>query len=142
MKRASELAALSREHHHSLRLAKRCLDTLASGDEKALRALCREIAADFDTTWERHFADEEAVIFSVTDTLDGEIRELGRRLVAEHDRMRELARRMAQGDCSGLESFGRLLRDHTRLEERRLFPLVERSFTPEQLAAVARRTGA
>ncbi len=141
MRRAPELAALSREHHHSLRLAKRCLDTLARGDEAAVRALCREVADDFDATWERHFANEEAALFSVTETLDEPLRSLGRRLVAEHDRMRALAARMKAGDCSGLGEFGTLLRDHTRLEERELFPLVEQAFTPEQLERVARLTG-
>jgi len=137
MKRATELGNLSREHHESLKLAKRCLDTLAGGDQAAIEALCREIAEDFGRTWERHFRNEEAGIFSVTKRMEGPIRELGEQLVDEHRRMREMAERMKAGDCSGLEAFGRLLRDHTRLEERQLFPLIEARFTPEQLARIA-----
>lgn len=140
MKRAEALANLSREHHQSLRLAKRCLDTLATGDKTRIQALCQEIAGDFDATWERHFRNEEATIFDVTATLEGRIRELGEQLVDEHNRMRELAREMSAGDCSRLREFGELLRDHTRLEERELFPLVERTFSPEQMARIARQT--
>ena len=140
MKRTEELASLSREHHESLKLAKRCLDTVAQADDKRIESLCREIADSFDATWDRHFHNEEATIFAVTDTLDGKIRELGEQLVAEHERMRELAKEMTSGDCSRLQEFGELLRDHTRLEERELFPLVEASFTPEQKARIARQT--
>jgi len=141
MKRAEALIHLSREHHHSLRLAKRCLDTLDRGDPEQIEALCREVADDFDRTWERHFANEEATIFSITGQMEGRIRELGVQLVEEHDRMRELARRMKAGDCSVLREFGELLRDHTRLEERELFPRVEQRFTPAQMERIARETG-
>jgi len=142
MKRAEELTTLSREHHESLKLAKQCLDTLAKGDARRIEALCREIADSFDATWDRHFRNEEATIFDVTATLDGRIRELGEQLLAEHERMRELAKRMQAGDCSRLQEFGELLRDHTRLEERELFPLVEDRFTPEQMMRIARHTTA
>lgn len=141
MKRAPELTELSREHHQSLRLAKRCLDTLDGHDPARIEALCREIADDFDHTWERHFAHEEAAIFSVTEEMPGRIHELGEQLVAEHQRMREMARRMRRGDCSVLGAFGELLRDHTRLEERELFPLVEAQFSAEQKARIAELTG-
>ncbi len=141
MKRAHALTELSREHHQSLRLAKRTLDTLSRGDPEEIHALCREIAAGFDQEWERHFADEEAAIFEVTRKMGGRIHQLGEQLVEEHRRMREMARRMQAGDCSPLRAFGELLRDHTRLEERELFPLVEQLFTPEQMTAIARRTG-
>ncbi len=140
MKRAEQLTNLSREHHQSLRLAKRCLDTLDSGDPERIQALCREIAEDFDRTWERHFANEEAAIFSVTREMNGPIRSLGEQLVAEHDKMREMARRMKDGDCSSLREFGELLRDHTRLEERQLFPLVEARFSQEQMERIAELT--
>lgn len=140
MKRAAELGNLSREHHQSLRLARRCLDTLARGDTGEIERLCRDIADSFDDTWERHFRNEEQTIFSITATLGGRIRELGERLAKEHQQMREMARRMKSGDCSQLRAFGELLRDHTRLEERELFPLVEEQFTPDQMAEIRENT--
>jgi len=140
MKRIEALANLSREHHESLKLAKQCLDTLASGDKARIEALCRDVANNFDTSWDRHFHNEEATIFSITTTLEGKIHELGEQLVKEHDRMRDMAKSMKAGDCSRLREFGELLRSHTRVEERELFPLVETHFSPEQLAIIAQQT--
>ena len=139
MKRSLELGDLSREHHQSLRLARRCLNTLETGTAEQIESLCREIADEFDQTWERHFRHEEETIFRHTATMSGRIRELGERLVEEHQKMRDMAARMKGGDCSPLREFGELLRDHTRLEERELFPLVEAQFTPEQLAGIRNR---
>lgn len=136
MKRLAELVDLSREHHQSLKLARRCLDTLETGNNEQIEHLCREIADQFDHTWERHFRHEEETIFQLTAAMSGRIRQLSEQLLAEHQRMRDMATRMKDGDCSPLQAFGELLRDHTRLEERELFPLVEKQFTPEQLARI------
>lgn len=142
MRRIPELTELSREHHQSLRLARHCLQAVEQGDHDRVRALCKEIGETFDETWNRHFNQEEEAIFSVTDKMDGEIQTLGRRLTEEHRKMRALVQRMQQGDCSALRAFGELLRDHTRLEERQLFPLVEAQFSKAQKAHIAEVTGA
>ncbi len=133
MKRSVELTALSREHHQSLRLAKQCLDTLEKADPDAIQALCQQIAEIFDQEWDRHFNNEEITIFRITSQMDGEIQQLGKQLVAEHQAMRAMAQAFKQGDCSQLQAFGEMLRDHTRMEERKLFPLVETQFDAEQL---------
>lgn len=136
MKRSAELTALSREHHQALKLAKQCLDAVTSGDRKRIRALCEEIATTFDDTWERHFRNEESAIFSITEKMGGGIQKLGRHLAEEHDQMRAMARQMQAGDCQSLQTFGVLLRSHTRLEERKLFPLIERNFSTQQLREI------
>lgn len=140
MKRHPELISLSQEHHQSLRLAKQCLDTAAGGDEEKCKALCDHILDIFDAEWDRHFRNEEKTIFDITATLNGKIHELGVQLVDEHDRMRSMAGEMQQGDCRQLAAFGELLKDHTRLEERELFPLVEEQFTREQLQQILANT--
>ncbi|HID45027.1 MAG TPA: hemerythrin domain-containing protein [Chromatiaceae bacterium] len=140
MKRQQELISLSREHHQSLRLAKQCLDTAATGDEAKCIALCEHIASIFDQEWDRHFLNEEKSIFNITATLSGKIHELGKQLVDEHNKMRAMAAQMHPGDCGKLADFGALLKDHTRLEERELFPLVEAQFSAEQLQLIEKNT--
>ncbi len=142
MKRHQALTNLSREHHQSLRLAKKCMDTAARAVPEQCLALCREIVSTFDQEWDRHFRNEEATIFNVTAGMEGRIHDLGLQLTEEHDRMREMARTMREEDssCAILEQFGLLLRDHTRLEERELFPLVEQAFSAEQMERIRKQT--
>jgi hemerythrin-like domain-containing protein len=140
MKRSTELTALSREHHQSLRLAKKCMDTAANGDPQQCKALCTEIVSIFDEEWERHFHNEEISIFSITNTMSGKIHALGMQLVGEHEQMRRMATDMKDCDCTALSAFGELLKAHTRTEERELFPLVEKLFSREQLAMILRQT--
>ena len=142
MKRHQALTNLSREHHQSLRLAKKCMDTAVRAVPEQCQALCREIASTFDQEWDRHFRNEEATIFHVTAGMEGRIHDLGLRLAEEHDRMRDMAEAMREGDtgCAILERFGLLLRNHTRLEERELFPLVEQVFSAEQMERIRTQT--
>lgn len=140
MKRQQELISLSREHHQSLRLAKNCLDTAATGDEEKCKTLCEHILRIFDEEWDRHFRNEEASIFSITAGMNGKIHALGVQLVAEHEQMRTMAVEMQQGDCSKLAAFGELLKSHTRVEERELFPLVEKQFSSEQMQFIQETT--
>jgi len=142
MKRHQALTNLSREHHQSLRLAKKCIDTATRAVPEQCEDLCREIVATFDEEWDRHFRNEEATIFDVTAGMEGKIHDLGLQLVEEHDRMRDMARAMSKGEtgCAILEQFGILLRDHTRLEERELFPLVEQAFSAGQMETIRQQT--
>ncbi|WP_457676629.1 hemerythrin domain-containing protein [Thiolapillus sp.] len=142
MKRHQDLINLSREHHQSLRLAKKCIDTAATENPGKCAELCREIISIFDDEWDRHFRNEEATIFDLTANMDGRIHDLGMQLVEEHNQMRDMARVMGEGDhgCDILARFGVLLRDHTRLEERELFPLVEQTFSREQLEQIRKQT--
>ncbi len=142
MKRSLELTTLSREHHQSLRLANHCLHTAATGDREKCIALSGHILSIFDEELDRHFRNEEAGIFSITATMQGKIHDLGTQLTEEHKQMRAMAAGMQQGNCDDLAAFGRLLKSHTRLEERELFPLVEEQFSNRQLAQVEEKTRA
>lgn len=128
MKRHPALADLSREHHQSLRLARDCLRTAQAGDPEACRRLAHNVAADYPDTWAVHFANEEAAVFPLALRLDADTQALVERLITEHRRMDHLAERLAEdGDCQTLSEFGALLRDHTRTEERLLFPRLQKS---------------
>ncbi len=47
------------------------------------------------------------------------------RAEADHAALRVLAARIADGDSVALQSFGALLMEHVRFEERELYPLYE-----------------
>ncbi len=140
MKRIPQLHPLSMEHHLSLVLANKAIKTARSGDQAAIDALAREIAADFPERWERHFHNEETTVFRMLDDHEDGPRAQTEALRRQHDEMREMARRLASGDTTVLEDFGVLLRDHTRLEERELFPIAERLLGDEELDEVLART--
>ncbi len=133
MKRSPELIPLSKEHHESLVLAKKCQRTAAAGNRDDIEQLCQQITRTFPDKWERHFRREETGIFSLAEAHDGEMAALCRHLKQEHEQLREIYRAMKAGDYSGLNAFGELLQTHTRKEERELFPLIESSFSDEQL---------
>ena len=133
MKRSPELIPLSKEHHESLVLAKKCQRTAAAGNRDDIEQLCQQITHTFPDKWEQHFRCEETGIFSLAEAHGGEMASLCRQLKQEHERLREIYRAMKAGDYSGLNAFGELLQTHTRKEERELFPLIESSFSDEQL---------
>ncbi len=58
----------------------------------------------------------------------------------QHDETRQMATQLGAGDTSVLEDFGILLRDHTRMEERELFPIAEDKLTRRQLDEVLEQT--
>ena len=148
MKRIEQLRPLSREHHLSLVLANNAIKTAKNNDELQIKALCEQIAQEFNDRWETHFIKEELFIFSLFEdkyyaqlSIDAhEDADLTARLREQHHQMRTLSANMADGRINQLEEFGVLLRDHTRLEERRLFPLVSVLFSDEELHMIAINT--
>jgi hemerythrin-like domain-containing protein len=133
MKRISQLQPLSKEHHQSLRLAKKCKDIAAKETDEVIKAFSLKLKDDFDTEWDKHFRMEEITIFSVAESKGKEISEVCRQLKTEHQKMAEMVENIAAGDYQLLHEFGQLLYDHTRLEENKLFPMVEEQFSEEEL---------
>ena len=140
MKRSSQLHPLSMEHHLSLALANRAIKTARSGDEAAMKTLAREIAAEFPERWDRHFSNEEKTIFRMLDAREDGPAEMTAELRRQHNEMRAMAEALGAGNTALLERFGMLLRDHTRLEERELFPIAETLLTPAELDSVYEQT--
>ncbi len=137
MKRIEQLQNLSREHHQSLTLAQQAVKTSDSGNETAIAALCRSIVEDYPQVWMAHFKVEEDTIFSLfPGEDDSEISRLCVLLQQEHRQMDGYYEQMKQGDYTVLGDFGVLLKKHTRMEERQLFPLLEKAMTAEQLEQV------
>ena len=133
MKRITQLQPLSNEHHQSLRLAKKCKDILAKETDEVIKAFSLQLKDEFDTQWDKHFRTEEKTIFSVAEAKGKEISEICQQLKKEHQTMENMVESISAGDYQLLHEFGQLLHDHTRLEERQLFPMVEDQFTQEEL---------
>ena len=142
MKRIEQLRSLSKEHHLSLVLASKALKAAKSGNKTAVEQLCLQVADEFDDRWDKHFKKEEQTIFSIIEDkyknlLAEENVDLHIRLRKQHDQMRKMADEMKKGRIDQLAEFGQLLKDHTRLEERVLFPLISALFTAKELDAIA-----
>ncbi|VAW61337.1 hypothetical protein MNBD_GAMMA09-727 [hydrothermal vent metagenome] len=133
MKRINQLQPLSKEHHQSLRLAKKCRDVINTKSNTDIIAFAVQLKNDFNTQWKKHFLIEEKYIFSTAKSKGGEISEICQRLEKEHRRLEALVEKISAGDIQLLPDFGALLHDHTRMEERKLFPMVEDTFTPAEL---------
>lgn len=138
MKRIEQLRPLSREHHASLVLASKAINAAKSNDPEEISQLCEQIANDFDQRWNSHFQKEEQAIFSVleanyNDKLQEKDAALSELLSHQHNQMRDMAEEMRAGNTNSLASFGLLLKEHTRLEERVLFPLISSLFNKSEL---------
>jgi len=128
MKRHPALIPLSHDHHHALveaRRLRRAADTPESA--KAATAFLRFFAGE--TT--RHFREEEELLFPSVVEFE-EARERLVQALLEHQRLRASAARLQQlVDTGGkldetMRELGGLLEAHVRLEEREVFPLIER----------------
>ncbi|MCK5813365.1 MAG: hemerythrin domain-containing protein [Cocleimonas sp.] len=148
MNRIEQLRPLSMEHHLSLVLANKAIKTAKNGNEIEINALCQQIADEFDSRWKAHFIKEELSIFVLCEekyrsslaTESPDDANLTDLLREQHNQMWTMSAEMYDGRTDQLAEFGRLLRDHTRLEERRLFPLVSDLFTTQELDLIASTT--
>jgi hemerythrin-like domain-containing protein len=138
MKRHPALAPLSRDHHKALVIA---MTLERAGAEGAREAAERYV--DFLGMHEvGHFALEEAVLLPVVPA--GEPgRSLVERVLDDHRWLREACARLERAreppDPDRLHELGARLRAHVQLEERELFPYLERSLDEATLARVGER---
>ena len=144
MKRIEPLQPLSKEHHLSLVLAQKAIKVSDSNDQDAIAGMCRDIVAEYPDSWQVHFQIEEDSIFWLfTDTCDDgantsrqQAAQLCQQLQQEHERMNAYYKQMKAGDYTILKDFGALLKQHTRTEERELFPLLEELLTADELNTI------
>ena len=137
MKRSQALRSLSRDHHHALVVAR---DLTRANAEIA--AATAERFVEFLAHHERaHFDLEEAVLLPLMPS-SAPAAELAQRMVDDHAWLREAMRRL-QADRSpevdALRSVGQRLREHVQMEERELFPYLERVLGEDELKAIGAR---
>jgi hemerythrin-like domain-containing protein len=136
MRRHDSLIPLTHDHHHALAQARRLRLAAGQGDEERLRQ-AREFVDFFESDTLRHFREEEELVFPfVVDEAD--VEPVLTRIMMEHLRIHAVVRalkweleRGAPGAAS-LSRLAMLLEEHIRLEEKTLFPLIQR-IVPEVL---------
>jgi mannose-6-phosphate isomerase-like protein (cupin superfamily) len=146
MKRHPSLRKFSDDHHGGLVQARRLRQVRDGGSEP------REVARSFLRYWEKdtspHFREEEEVLLAVYARHGGDLgAEPIQEMVADHARIRGFVITLIEEDRSGevstdtLRKIGERLEAHIRLEERRVFPLVEAALPEEGLEEVGARLG-
>ena len=143
MKRHPALIPLSHDHHRALVEARR-LRRAAAGPAPA--ATAEAFLRFFAEETVRHFREEEELVFpTVADC--GEAREFLVQALLEHQRLHALAARLQQQVEGGesvaglMRQVGELLEAHVRLEERRLFPVIEQLLPEAALTETAQGGG-
>jgi hypothetical protein len=136
MKRDPALAALSRDHHQALVVAKKLRDATSQNADEA-----RAAYLDY---WEQHgaahFRLEEEILLPAYAAHANPYHPLIARSLCDHVAIRQRADALLHEPApaaSDLHNLGRLLADHVRREERELFPLIERAVPPDRLAVLA-----
>lgn len=131
MKRHAALLQHSRDHHHSLKLARLARFATDSGSPEAVAEAAQTIGEEFANRLEPHFQDEERGLLTELAAIGQD--ELVRRTLDEHAQLRELNRRLSvdRQDATTMSSFATLLHDHVRFEERELFETAQDLLYPE-----------
>ena len=138
MKRSEALASLSRDHHLALVVAQKL--------RRATDATAPQARETFLAYWtghgRRHFRLEDELLFPAYagygDPHDPRVL----RALGEHVMIRHRADALAAAgtaEPASLEQLGAELAAHVRLEEREVFPLIERLMPSDELAAVAQK---
>jgi hypothetical protein len=135
MKRDPSLALLSRDHHQALFVAQRLRRARADTAGEALEGL-----RDY---WDRHgrshFRAEEEILFPAYAAYADPYAPMIAKLLCDHVAIRHQAQALfadTAPDLAALHELGRLLTEHVRSEERELFPLIEATLPPRELAAL------
>ena len=133
MKRHVSLQPLSRDHYGGLVQAKHLTEAADKGPDERAAAV-----AGFARAWETEISDHFAVEERLLLPLLGDEAAEAARLREEHGALRALAAQAAvpSVEPNTLRTLGRRLHDHIRWEERELFPLLERTLSEAQLAAL------
>ena len=137
MKRSEALASLSHDHHQALVVAQK----LRRGtDTTAPRNAVQRTSATGPAMGPRHFRLEEELLFPAYagygDPYDPRVL----RALGDHAMIRHRAGALAATPTAApatLEQLGAELAAHVRLEEREVFPMIERLVPSDELAALA-----
>jgi hemerythrin-like domain-containing protein len=135
MKRAEALQPLSREHLAALLAARK----LRQAED--LEVAAREFVAFWEKEGRQHFIIEEDVLLPGWAAY-GELDRPGvARMLEEHVAIRREALLLAAGELTieQVHTFGDLLHDHVRFEERELFMAAEAALDPDALQRLGER---
>jgi hypothetical protein len=128
MKRNEYIIPLSRDHHFGLLFCWKIRRGLALKAEPD--RICAYIAYFWESHLKKHFEEEETLLF-LPDDPDC------RKAISEHKQIATLIEQLTDMGCtdgSQLTKLSDLVEAHIRYEERELFPHLEATLTPAQLA--------
>lgn len=135
MKRADQLAPLSREHHQGLVVAQHAIRIKP---EEATLELIHEkwqnIKDYLATQVDEHFKIEEKYILEPLKAFE-ECEDMVARIYEEHKYMREFAQVPVGDDLDVLQMVAEMLKAHIKFEEKTVFPIAQEFLTEEQLDA-------
>jgi DUF438 domain-containing protein len=145
MKRSDALAILSRDHHHALVIAR----ALRRADPQTASAARDRFLGFWEAEGRRHFQQEEEHLLPAFAAHGHPRHPLVLQVLSDHVAIRARAARLAATpaaspapvDLRELHELGEALDDHVRLEERRLFPLIEQAIPAAELLTLARTLG-
>lgn len=136
MKRSAALASLSRDHHHALVVAQQL--------RRATDETAGDVRAAFLAYWmshgRLHFRSEEETLLPGYAAYGDAHHPVVLTVLGEHVAIRQRADHLAgqpSAAPAALQDLGERLAAHVRLEERELFPMIERAMPAAELAALA-----
>ena len=136
MKRHDGLIPLTHDHHHALAQARR-LGRAATGDATERLLQARDFISFFEDDTLAHFREEEESLFPLVIDED-EAQAMLSQAMLEHLRIHRLVNRLrssvARSEISSasMTRLAQALSDHIHLEEKALFPMIER-LVPQEL---------
>lgn len=129
-KRHTSLIPLTHDHHHALAMASRLINA-AGADAETRKATAHDFLGFYRKESLLHFREEEEVLLPPLLQHVEEVPEEVARVLVDHVRIHGMAavleESLAQGapDGAQLKELGKTIRAHVRLEEDRLFPLIQ-----------------
>ncbi|HEY1509168.1 MAG TPA: hemerythrin domain-containing protein [Solirubrobacteraceae bacterium] len=136
MKRDPALVGLSHDHHNALFTAMK----LRRATEETAGAAREALAAYWEDHGRTHFRLEEEVLYPAYAGHGDAYDELIARAMCDHIAIRQMIAAVLKDPnppLDRLHALGDLMNEHVRLEERKLFPLIEQALPAPELAALA-----
>lgn len=141
MERDARLTPLSHEHHHALVMALRINRELPGSSDADARRLYMDLAQFWSAAIQpHHLVENDALLERIAHRGDDGLQRAGR-LQRDHRELEQLmeamrAARTADERRAALTTFGNVLRDHVRWEERDLFMWMQESLPADDLDAI------
>ena len=135
IKRSKNLVTLSKDHHDGLLIAWKVRQGLRLNISNT--RLSNFIVNQFNTHLHPHFVEEEQLLFSKLPSSD----ELRIKAEDQHAAIRQMIAAFdsaPESSTEDLANFANLLDDHIRLEERQLFPHLEKVVAPDELDLIGK----
>jgi len=137
MKRHEALVQLSHEHHHGLVWAKRFYDLPDSAPLADQQELLEEFLPIWRDEINPHFRNEEEILLPLFDVDADPDVECIRQMLQQHIHIRrDVLLLEFEPNIEVIHRLGNALKEHIRLEERDVFPLVEEKASQETLDAI------